>query len=961
MKLYKPPILRITVFTVIILMFLRTTSYAQRARSVAGTPTISAQSSGLWSSPNTWGGLLPKNDDRVLIPNGIQVTIASKISEEFKSVVIDNGATLSFATGSSTELRTEYLYSAMNGVLEIGKIGSPIEVNNKASLVFAERGGTTVAIDPDRFAPGAILMGPTTMHGSAKTSWLTLAHPVLKGEGQLQVNGIPSGWKVGDKLVIAGTTPITNASIQKTDEIASDEVVTITEINGPKISFSPSLQRDHRPPKEAPSLEVHIANLTRNIVVSSENPSVTSISGAYRKPRGHLMFMHNLRVDLRYMSTHNLGRTDKSILVDDWDFTDLNAAANTGKALTDGGKNPRGRYSIHFHRGGLDTSVFPAKPIFPLPTPAHVEGCVVNSDPGWAYVNHSARVHFIQNVSYNVVGGAFNTEAGNETGSFIKNIAIRTINPENPIMIAPRPRDSYMSGGPTSSLADIREHRQDFAWQGDGFWLHSTGVTVEGNVVSGATGHAYVYWLDGLIEKKLGAARGSIDAHVPAAEFPKQHASLKKWKEKYPNFVLDIWYLQPRPFKNNIAYNFARGVQTYYVHTELHRKTDPTVTDPNSWMNDLPDDYKDQLDLVLDGTQLWNIGKVGFETTTSANITIQNSRVVGYGGRTGIENYGTNPNPNYVHDEPEVIGMDLDYFQNTHRWTLRNNTIEGFSGKSIGLVLPKNGQVTVDGGKFNNSGIDIFIGCPSKHLSNENDGFGIGMLSEKPTKSSVLLTGNISFQNANNNIVMDAELIYDEVPGKGFPMISGAKLDPLFFFAPQEVTFNFGEFSNVRAYFDEQDANYTPLNSGTNGNACAFSDRAACVDANYVDKTNSELKAAFNKSFLGAITPNTAIRTPVLIGGKVATTSLSTSDVNDAPPFKIFPNPSAGIGHIISKLSHYRLEIFGLDGKLLQQFSSSEKKSTIDFSNLAPGVYFIKIIDRDKRHLGTKKIIKSVY
>jgi hypothetical protein len=66
----------------------------------------------------------------------------------------------------------------------------------------------------------------------------------------------------------------------------------------------------------------------------------------------------------------------------------------------------------------------------------------------------------------------------------LENIAIRTINPQNPIMVAPRPRNSYTDGGPTSSLADLREDRQDFAWQGDGFWFHGTGVTVQGNVVS---------------------------------------------------------------------------------------------------------------------------------------------------------------------------------------------------------------------------------------------------------------------------------------------------------------------------------------------------------------------------------------------------------------------------------------------------------------------------------------------
>ena len=92
------------------------------------------------------------------------------------------------------------------------------------------------------------------------------------------------------------------------------------------------------------------------------------------------------------------------------------------------------------------------------------------------------------------------------------------------------------------------------------------------------------------------------------------------------------------------------------MHTEFHRKVDPAETDPNLWMNDLPPDYKEQLQFVFDHTILWNIGRTGFGHETSANITIQNSRIVGYNARTGFEDYGMNPEPAYVNDEPEVIG-----------------------------------------------------------------------------------------------------------------------------------------------------------------------------------------------------------------------------------------------------------------------------------------------------------------
>ena len=847
----------------LILIFCPHTSIAQSPMQVAGTATITATNSGNWSSANTWGGTLPVNDDRVLIPNGITVTVDGMISEAFKSVRIDNGGKLQFATTVNTELKTEYLFSAMMGNLEIGTSSNKIAPNVKASLVFAERGGTSNTFDPERFAPGAVLMGTTNMHGEDKTSWLTLqVHPTA-GATQFVLDTSPMGWQVGDKIVVTGTDPITNASITSTVEFERDEVVTITGISGNIISFTPALIRDHKPPAQASDLEVHVANLTRNIVLSSENKSVTSISGEFRKPRGHVMFMHTLNVDIRYVEADNLGRTDKTLLLDDWDFEDLARGPNTGSPVPNGGRNPRGRYSFHFHRGGLDTSVFPARPTTPLPTPARVEGCVVNTDPGWGFVNHSSRVDFVQNVCYNVTGGAFNTESGNETGSFIENIAIRIVNPMNPIMAAPRPRDSYTNADePTLALSDIKEGRQDFAFQGDGFWLHGTGVTVQGNVVAGCTGHAYVYWTDGLIEKGMGMARGDIDAHVPAADFPVQNQMLKDWRVSNSNFVLDIWYLKSRPFLNNTAYGFSRGVQTYYVHTEFHQSVEDT-NDPEEWFNDLPGAYKDQLDLVIDGTTLWNIGKVGFEHNHTANVTIQNSRIVGYNCRTGFEDYGINPEPDYVSYEPEVIGLDLDFFHNTHRWNLHNNIIEGFEGNAVGIALPINAIVTVDGGTFNNSGIDILIGCPDRGIG---DFFGQGMLSNDPTKSEILIQGNIVFQNPNNNIVLDPQIYYNEIDGKGFPLLGGPSGDDEYFFAEQEITLNFGPFNNASVYYNEQDAGYIPI---TSGNRCSFGEEPECVSSQYSNKTNAQLQSQYNRSFVGAITPNSAGTHPMIIGGKV--------------------------------------------------------------------------------------------
>lgn len=121
-------------------------------------------------------------------------------------------------------------------------------------------------------------------------------------------------------------------------------------------------------------------------------------------------------------------------------------------------------------------------------------------------MNHSSNVNFIDNVSYNVVGGAFQTEAGDETGAVIGNIALRTLRSNDPL-----------NCNCEEELVDVRESRQDFAFQGDGFWLHGTDLRVENNVVAGATGHAFIYWPEGLIEligDKFGMAFVPNDAET---------------------------------------------------------------------------------------------------------------------------------------------------------------------------------------------------------------------------------------------------------------------------------------------------------------------------------------------------------------------------------------------------------------------------------------------------------------
>ena len=98
----------------------------------------------------------------------------------------------------------------------------------------------------------------------------------------------------------------------------------------------------------------HLANLTRNVEFSSESTQLDR--------RGHVMLMHTRdALDIANAAFRDLGRTDKLKVVDPPYFEE------DGTFVEGTGTNQSGRYSVHFHRNGVDR----------LTAPARVSGSVV--------------------------------------------------------------------------------------------------------------------------------------------------------------------------------------------------------------------------------------------------------------------------------------------------------------------------------------------------------------------------------------------------------------------------------------------------------------------------------------------------------------------------------------------------------------------------------------------------------
>ncbi|MCG8372706.1 MAG: G8 domain-containing protein, partial [Balneolales bacterium] len=135
--------------------------------------THTATSSGDWETAATWGETFPGENAKIVIPNGITVTINSQLASEFEWIRISNGGKLTFNPSQTTLLKVETIVSGMSGEFEMGTAVNPIASNQTATIIFS---GQQQAIDfgandPGYLKRGAILMGKSTIHGEEKSSW----------------------------------------------------------------------------------------------------------------------------------------------------------------------------------------------------------------------------------------------------------------------------------------------------------------------------------------------------------------------------------------------------------------------------------------------------------------------------------------------------------------------------------------------------------------------------------------------------------------------------------------------------------------------------------------------------------------------------------------------------------------------------------------------------------------------
>ena len=406
-----------------------------------------------WSNPETWRDRrVPDAGARVLIPAGVTVEYDVDGAVSLFTVRVDG--TLSFAKERNTRMILDTMLVAPEGKLSIGSVTAPINAGVSAEIIFADNGPINIDWDPQLLSRGLVSHGAVEIHGGEKLPFSKLATAPRRGDKSITLETAPRGWRVGDNLVLTGTVLVPHRHRSTEDYVrleTEDEELTITEIDGTTISFSKPLRYHHLTPRD--DLKPYVANLTRNIVFTTENVDALPV---YQ--RGHTMFMHSDAVDVRFAEFRDLGRTNKKERA-----FDIHKPGNRTIAHD---SNIKARYPFHFHRTGVTLANKPTMAV----------GNSVWRSPGWAYVHHESNANYFNNVGYDAFGAIFVAEVANETGRWVNNIAIK----------------SFGVGGGAKAFAGRPEF--DLARGGAGYWFQGRLVASRDNIAAGMPGgHGYVY------------------------------------------------------------------------------------------------------------------------------------------------------------------------------------------------------------------------------------------------------------------------------------------------------------------------------------------------------------------------------------------------------------------------------------------------------------------------------------
>lgn len=465
----------------------------------AMNPTVVTIADGNWSDGSIWStGRAPGEGDVVRISS--HVTYDTKSLAELDAIVIDVGGNLDFNPNLHTQLVVGTLEVLHGGTLTVGTDTKPITAT--AEIIFADQAIDTM-FDPMQYGTGLVSMGNVSMHGLQKTDYVRLATELSAGQTTITLEEPVSGWKVGDKLFFADTRQyIINVVRESQDEIRS---IASISADGRTVTLDSALSYSHKGARDGNDALVftpYVANLTRNVVLRSENPNGT---------RAHTMYTGHGAVDIEYVGFYDMGRTTND---------PLNSTKTDSMGMvTSVGTNQIARYAVHMHHQTAPHKLVDGQYRFVLEGNAIYSTVPVSR---WGITVHASHYGLVKdNVVVSVAGAGIVTENGNETGTIFEGNFVSAVHGNG--------------SRPDGRIGEI-------GFEGSAFWFRGGNNIVRDNVASGSN-DGFVYY-----------ARFTTVQQRPVSAASDDQVSIDPYSTAIPEFS-----------GNEVAGNVRNGFSAWWI------------------------------------------------------------------------------------------------------------------------------------------------------------------------------------------------------------------------------------------------------------------------------------------------------------------------------------------------------------------------------------------------------------
>ena len=311
---------------------------------------------GRWSDPETWRGKrLPGAGDRVIIAHETVLDRDVRVS----GVVVTSTGVLSFDSDKSVALETS-ANVVVDGVLRMHPANAVVEhllrfVDVDESK-FVGGGHGPIETDVGLWVDQA---GRLDLQGSPRSGWLRSAEGLPAGSRAVSLQTVPTGWRLGDEVVVTPTSPPITEGFSSSFSLAR-----VSSAAGLQLTLDTGLANAH--PLVNGTWGSEVANLTRNVHIEG-TPS----------GRAHIWIRSSKPQIVNYAALRYLGPR---------------------KPADDGvGTQPvLARYALHFHLA-QDGS-----------RGSQVVGTVVRDAGGHAFAPHASHgITFRDTVSFNTFEDAY--------------------------------------------------------------------------------------------------------------------------------------------------------------------------------------------------------------------------------------------------------------------------------------------------------------------------------------------------------------------------------------------------------------------------------------------------------------------------------------------------------------------------------------------------------------------------